>query len=556
MRIHYYISFLFIFSFSTFSFSQDLENISKQKPFELRGSLSFGGGYYSSTGFNSTRRPYSYSIIGAPVVSVYGIQIPMNITITEGSRQVNNPFAQFGINPYYKWLKVYAGWTNMHWSPTTLNGKTFLGGGIEINPGKFRFGMMYGRLNPAIKEDTLKPNSITPMYKRIGMGARIGVGTSNHFVDLILFKGKDISNSIPNPSDILNNGPQENVAIGIISKQNFLKKRLIWDFDGSISAYSRDINSETVDIGTGPGSKILKGLITPRLSTSYAFSIHSALSYRLKKGLIGAEYNHIEPEYQSMGVDYLLNDQEKYSLKQNFNLIKNKLNINLNEYYQHDDLNHRKAAKTMRTGLNTSINANMTSKFGISMAYNLFDIEQTNGIKHISDTVRLTQVNQQIQIAPRYNLFSETMTHSIFATWSYQNLKDKNSFTSSFNNSQNINTNIGYVIVINKHQLSISPMLSILNSQIGNIRINNITPTLNFSKAWLKNKLNTGIIFALTITNQNNGSKSSTFTNNVQISYLINKHHSIRFTNNIMNTNSVLLHTSEAKGELFYTYTF
>ncbi|HLP19712.1 MAG TPA: hypothetical protein VK174_05395, partial [Chitinophagales bacterium] len=88
---------------------QDLGNIKQQNPFEISGTASASVGYYKANSFNSTRKPYAYSIMLAPTISVYGVQIPLNFTFTEGSRSVSNPFAQFGINPYYKWVKGYFG---------------------------------------------------------------------------------------------------------------------------------------------------------------------------------------------------------------------------------------------------------------------------------------------------------------------------------------------------------------------------------------------------------------------------------------------------------------
>ncbi|MFI4963398.1 MAG: hypothetical protein ACHP6H_06045, partial [Legionellales bacterium] len=229
----------------TETYAQDLGNVQNQKPFDINGALSAGGGYYLSNGFNSTNKPYTYAIMAAPVISIYGFQIPFNFTFTQGSNVVTNPFAQFGVNPYWKWIKIYAGWTNMSWSPTTLFGKTFLGAGIEINPSLFRFGAMYGRFNPAIKTDSSNLN-VAPQYKRRGFGLKLGVGNKDNFFDFIFVRAWDVQNSIPVFSDTSVNylPAQENAVFGIMSYQSFLKKKLIWQLDGAASAYTRDLNSQ------------------------------------------------------------------------------------------------------------------------------------------------------------------------------------------------------------------------------------------------------------------------------------------------------------------------
>ena len=251
-------------------------------------------GYYTSSSFNSTRKPYSYSIMLAPTISVYGVQIPFNFTFTEGSKNVRNPFAQFGVNPYYKWAKGYFGWTNMTWSPTTLNGKTFLGAGIELSPSLFRFGAFYGIMNPAIKENLLGANPQQPQYKRRGWGLKIGVGNENNYFDFIWLHSKDVASSIPTPSDTLNQltyTPQENAVFGIKSHQAMFKKKLVWDVDGAASAITRDLNSKLIDIGTGTGTKFLNVAIPIHLSTSFAWTAHTNLSYKTEKYTLGFDYN-------------------------------------------------------------------------------------------------------------------------------------------------------------------------------------------------------------------------------------------------------------------------
>ena len=287
MSLLKYFSVLYLVSCVSFLKSQDLGNVTKANPFEIHGVASGSVGYYSTGSFNSSRKPYSYSIMLAPTLSVYGVQIPFNFTFTEGSKNVKNPFAQFGINPYYKWAKGYFVYTNMSWSPTTLNGKTFLGAGIEINPSLFRFGAFYGILNPAVKENLLGPNAQQPQFKRKGWGLKIGVGNENNYFDFIWLHGKDVSNSIPKPTDTLNQlnyTPAENAVFGIKSHQAFLKKKnLVWDLDAAASAYTRDNNSQLVDIGNGIGTKFLHVAIPPKLSTSYAWTAHTNITYKAEK---------------------------------------------------------------------------------------------------------------------------------------------------------------------------------------------------------------------------------------------------------------------------------
>ncbi len=535
--------------------AQDLEQLPKEKPFEIHGTASASVGYYLSSAYNSTRRPYTYSINAAPVISLYGIQIPLNFTFNEGSTKVKNPFVQFGINPYWRWIKLYGGWTNMNWSPTTLSGKTFLGCGIEINPSLFRFGAMYGRFNPAVKEDTLKGLN-TPQYKRRGFAFKIGVGNEKNYFDFIFLKAKDVSNSIPVVSDVLNFPPQENAVFGIMSYQSFLKQKLTWQLDGSVSGITRNTNSPLLDIGTGFGSKFLKVVIPPRLSTSYAWTAHTNFTYKGPKMMLGFDYNRVQPEYISMGVDYILNDQERVALVQSFILDSGKVNLQFSEGFQRDDLNKRKAVKTNRINFGANVNWMASQKFGVTFSYNNFTMFQQKGLKELNDTTKLFMIQNSVVITPHYLIITKTGVHNIFLALMYQRMDDLNNFTGKYTRNNTVNANIGYSVSVNKIGLTLSPGFNVLYSQTSLVKLLSLTPTIAVNKSWWKGKISTGFNLAFSASRNNGLWNSKTLNNTITIGYRVNNHHALRLSNSITKSFALFGGTSEYKGDLTYTFTF
>jgi hypothetical protein len=112
-------------------------------------------------------RSFSYLFNGAPTITIYGISFPFSVVISDQQRGFRQPFNQYGISPQYKWLTVHAGWQSITWSPFTLAGYNFLGGGVEATPSKWRLGFIYGRFNKAIEENSTQPLSFqTPAYKQ------------------------------------------------------------------------------------------------------------------------------------------------------------------------------------------------------------------------------------------------------------------------------------------------------------------------------------------------------------------------------------------------------
>lgn len=539
--------------------AQDLGNIKQQNPFEITGTASVGVGYYKANSFNSTRRPYAYSIMLAPTISVYGVQIPFNFTFTEGSKSVNNPFAQFGINPYWKWIKGYFGWTNMTWSPTTLSGKTFLGAGIELNPSLFRFGAFYGRMNPAIRENLLGPNPQQPQFKRRGWGLKLGVGNADNHFDFIWLHSKDVAGSIPPLADTLNQltyTPQENAVFGIKSHQAIFKKRLTWDVDGSISAITRNLNSPLLDIGTGFGTKFLKVAIPPHLSTSYAWAAHTNLTYKAETFSVGFDYNRIQPEYVSHGLDYILNDQQKFSGIQTFIAAKKKVNVGFTEFYQHDNLNNRKAVKTHRTGLGSTIGLNISQLFGAAISYNSYFTFQTKGIKALNDSTKIMQLQQTLVFAPYFTIIKTKYVHSIVFSFAYSRLDDFNKITSQFSKNSTFNANAAYNMVANTIGFTFSPSFNALYSQTNGFKLLSVGPTFGFGKSLLKSKMNITTAITFMATRQNNIWATKTITNTFGLSYRITKNHALKFNNNVLYNMQLTYNTYEFRGDLTYTYTF
>lgn len=550
---------VFVLLLCTVVRAQDLEQIAKAKPFEIRGSASASVGYYKGVGFQSTRRPYSYSIMLAPTISVYGVQIPFNVTFTEGSRSINNPFAQFGVNPHWKWIKGYFGWTNMTWSPTTLSGKTFLGAGIEINPSLFRFGAMYGRFNPAIKENLLSKEIQQPQYKRKGWATRIGVGNSDNYVDFIFLAARDVNNSIPVPKDTLNQltyTPAENVVFGIMSFQTFAKKKLTWQLDGAVSGYTRDTRSPFIDPGTGFGTKALKLIFPPHLSSSYAWTAHSNLTYKAELFTLGFDYNRVQPEYQSMGVDYILNDQQRITLNQTWLAGKKKWTFGFNEFYQHDNLNKRKAVQTHRAGLSSNINFQMNQSFGFSVAYNNFITAQTKGLKPVSDTTRIFQMQNTILFAPRYMIVSPQYIHNIYTSFTYSRLDDFNRFTAAYARNSTINVNVGYSLSVNAMALSFTPGFNVLYAENPTVKLLTLGPSVSLGKSFWKGKISTSLSLGFTASQQNSVWNNKVINNTVGVGYRIDTHHSLKFDNSIMYAMYVASTSQEYRGALTYTYSF
>ena len=243
--------------------AQNLENISKQKPILLSGGISASAIFYDANGIASRREPFSYIFTGSPTISIFNsFTIPLSFTYSEQDRSFRQPFNQFGMSPYYKWITFHAGYRNINYSQFTLAGHTFLGAGVDLHPGIFRLGFIYGRFNRATPIDTSSRSFQPYTYSNRGYAAKIGVGKGSNFFDVSLLKAKDDSTSVhPTGKYIGTVTPAENFVIGINSQVRFLKD-FIFSLEAATSIYTRNLlNTSTLSDSANKGiTKILGNL--------------------------------------------------------------------------------------------------------------------------------------------------------------------------------------------------------------------------------------------------------------------------------------------------------
>jgi hypothetical protein len=310
--------------------AQDLGSIGKEKPFRIHGSIGLGSSYYNANGIGNRQQPLSWYVSGSPTVSVYGIDCPFSVTVSEQQRNFSQPFNQYGVSPTYKWLTLHAGYRSVQFSEFTLAGATFLGGGIEMNPKKFRFGFVAGEFRRAVEEGTSQQFAILPSYRRTGYALKIGVGSAANYVDLIYFKGKDDTSSLRTKPRNAVITPGDNVALGLKTGWR-LGKHIALDGDVGVSFLTNDLTSigfnvdstnalrQVYDIGTK--------FITPNVSTRYSIGGRGGVSYFNRNFKLALSYRYIQPNYETFGSYYFQQDMQQITLAPAITFLKGKLSV-------------------------------------------------------------------------------------------------------------------------------------------------------------------------------------------------------------------------------------
>ena len=61
---------------------QNLETIGKEKPLTMTGGISFNQIFYTASGIDSRRDPYSYYVAGNINFSLYGWSVPLSFSLS------------------------------------------------------------------------------------------------------------------------------------------------------------------------------------------------------------------------------------------------------------------------------------------------------------------------------------------------------------------------------------------------------------------------------------------------------------------------------------------
>lgn len=458
----FFFSMIFHLSVS----AQDLENIGKQKPFQIHGGLGFN---YTGTFTNDSNRiamPDYWSANLNLNASIYGISIPFSAVLTNGKLSATNSFSRFGLSPHYKWITAHIGYSQYEYSPFTVSGQSFFGGGIELHPWYLRFGLFGGRLKSAYEVDSSKifeqdipgsyPLNVTteqgvnyysqkPSYRRIGWGTKIGFGTDNNFVDFIFFKGYDVASSLKLESSTLHLAPEENIVLGLNVFQRFAKHFSI-SVNGAASVYTSDITAEIIT-DEFPMKNLVSKIIPVTTTTEFQWAADAGFNINYPNFSLNTNYKRIQPNFKSMGISSYLTDLSLLSIQPSWSLWKQKIRFMNIFQYQSDNLNGYKQLTSKRTMLNSSVSMNLTNSFGIDLNYSYNSLAQEKANSSVPDSIQALQKSNSFTFTPHYIFTADKISNVTSLVTSFTVMKNQMANNQN-NNIQNLYATINNALVL------------------------------------------------------------------------------------------------------------
>jgi len=461
------------------------------------------------------------------------------------------------VSPQWKWIKVHLGYRNINFSKYVLGGHTILGAGLELTPGKFRFGIVYGRLQRTTNKayNINNPTSDTlSTYSRKALSFKIGVGSDNTFVDFVFLRGYDDSTSVDTSYYRSGNFPATNVVAGINSRIAF-SRTLHLQIESAYSLYTNNQKS----IGTVEISPFVDKMIPVNISTQGFLAVNGKLEYKNRKGFsAGVQYRRIDPGYKSMGSYFINNDVENITANLGFSLFKRRMSIRGSMGTERNNLKTARNATTKKLIGSFMLNYNPVHFFGININYSNYSVNQHAGRIQIADSVKLYQTNGTLVIMPHFQFLGKgkKTSHYISTVYTRMNLNDKNP-QSGFNNSfVTSNALLTYGLSFLSNGMGINMSINYNRVEMSGGQSTNKGFTFGANKSFLKGKFNTGL--SVNYTNSVNGTLETTIITPVLTARgKLGKHHNIRMKFTLISSDNKNRQSyTENIGDISYVFTF
>ncbi|MDR1730204.1 MAG: hypothetical protein LBR52_06040 [Prevotellaceae bacterium] len=407
------------------STSQQLDGLNFKKGLKVGGGLSFANTFYKGNSEFIHRDPYAFYLNGNLDINLWGISAPFSFSYSNTNKSYTQPFNRFKLAPSYKWVRLHLGSSSMNFSKYTLAGHQFDGAGVELTPGKWYIGAMYGRLLKAIEYDPAASNLHSISYRRTGYAAKVGYSDKGDAYEASFFTGKDHPGSLQYsfPDEVYLH-PKQNTAISMNVKKSFLKY-FYAQAEYAFSVYNSEIrNRDGEKVKT---SNLLGRMLGEQTSDKFVDAINASLGYQNQVWGLAFRYERVAPNYETLGGYYFTNDLENFTLAPNVRLFKGKISLAGNIGLEYNNLNDKLANNTQRIVGSGSINYTSGKAWNAGFNYSNFSsytrINPNNYPFYTDelDSLNFYQVSQSFDANVSYTFGKEAIVNMLSVNGSFQN---------------------------------------------------------------------------------------------------------------------------------------
>ncbi len=359
---------------------------------------------------------------------------------------------------------------------------------------------MYGRLIKANEFDSESPEAV-PAYNRIGYGLKSAYDFDKFSLGLTFFAAKDQEDSVDIPTPVeAGVNPQENLVISVDGKVKLFKNTIL-SAEFASSGLTADTRASGDPENGGPVDLLFNGNAT----TQYYKAFNAQVSTSIGNGSLGANYERVDPGYQTLGAYFFNNDLENISVNASQSIFNNNVNISVNAGLQRDNLDDTKTTELQRVVAAVNVSVKASEKLNINGSYSNFQSvtnirDQFDFINAVSpfdniDTLNFRQLSRNATLNIAYAISkSEKKVQNASINLSMQDTEDlQEQFLSGEQNTVGATTffNTGGNYSLNFVPIDMSITAGVNASFNTTLDTDNTTigPTLAISKLFLDKKL-------------------------------------------------------------------
>jgi len=507
--------------------------IGVKKGVKVTGAVNLNAIGYTASGIPVRRDPFAWFVSGNLNLNLFGYAAPFSFSYSNTSRNFTQPFNQLSFAPQYKWVKTYIGYNSMTFSPYTLAGHVFLGGGVELTPKHWRVSAMYGRLRKAVPfnlSDTTQQYNAS--YRRMGAGLKLGYEQDNNALNLSLFHARDEIASLPFVVFNSNLTPKQNLVIGLAGRKKILTKLFI-EAEYAYSVLTNNIlynpQTDTLSVDslrTGDEKYFLKGII-PANATTRRFSAYNAsIGYQGTGYGLQVRYEEVAPDYQTLGAYYFNNDMRNITLIPSLQLFQNKLVLNANLGWQYNNLDKLRAATTRR--FVSAFNATFTpdEQWAFTGSYSNFTTftnirpQEDPFFRDNLDTLNFYQINNTYNGMASYNFGSKERRQAWIINGSYQKASDVAAYKGGDQNLSDFYTgNLSYNLTLAPQQLTVAASVNYYTSRMPAVVSRYWGPNASLTKSLFDKMLRCTFSSSFNKNTLNGQSSGNVLNNRLNMSY-------------------------------------
>ena len=403
--------------------------------------------------------------------------------------------------------------------------------------------LMGGRLNKAVQYDAALNNVNQVTYQRYGYGLKFGYENNGNGLSAIIFRANDVRSSLdfePINSEIR---PQENMVYSLIGKTT-LWESLSIDAEYALSALTQNLDNVEE---SSRNSFLFSPFLNQNGTTDYFQAIKSSVNYKTKFASFALKFEHIDPNYRTLGGYFFNNDLQNYTFAPSFRLFKGKMNLALNTGFQRNNLSGGKSATTRRWIGSANMSFTPFAVLSFNASYSNFSSFTRNRLNtdpfyfEPADTMNFYQVSQNASFAVISQLGKKEsrVKHSIMALY---NLQESLNLSGSLEQASAFGINVGdeatqvptvvhsgnvsYTVKVVKSETSISVLANMNQIEAVNSKSLFFGPSLNIAQPLFNKKVSVSL--------------GSTYNQNYKDDVL---------SNNVFNHRLSVSHSPKLKGE-------